>query len=130
MKYTNYYVAGKNGRSNCVIRSLCKLFSEEYDNVYDDLCNIAKQLNCISYNDVEVFESYMQQRNMLLTEYGKDMQIKDLVLTKERYAIFCWDRNEFYHMVSIIDNILYDKDDKSLELYVIKIYKKNEEVRK
>lgn len=33
-------------------------------------------------------------------------------------------------MVSIIDNILYDKDDRSLGLYVITIYKENELIKK
>ena len=33
------------------------------------------------------------------------------------------DKKDFYHMVTIIDNVLYDKDDRSLDLYVLNIYK-------
>ena len=113
------------GKSNCVIRSLCKTYNEEYDNVYNELCEISKELNCESYNDIEVFETYMKRRNTSSIEYGKDIKIKDLILDKGKYLVFCWDKKEFYHMVSIIDKVLYDKDDRSLELYAITIYKEN-----
>ena len=33
-------------------------------------------------------------------------------------------------MVSIIDNVLYDKDDRSLELYAITIYKESDLIKK
>ena len=39
--------------------------------------------------------------------------------------------NEFYHMIPIIDGIIYDKEDSCLNLYVITICKpKNKEVLK
>jgi len=130
MKFNEFYVANKEGKSNCVIRSFCKIFNEEYDAVYNELCKIAKELNSESFNDIEVFETYMKRRNTNPIEYGKDIQIKDLNLDSGKYLVFCWDKNEFYHMVSIVDNVLYDKDDNSLELYVITIYKENELVKK
>jgi len=130
MKFSEFYVANKEGKSNCVIRSFCKIFNEEYDAVYNELCKIAKELNSESFNDIEVFETYMKRRNTNPIEYGKDIQIKDLNLDSGKYLVFCWDKNEFYHMVSIVDNVLYDKDDNSLELYVITIYKENELVKK
>ena len=68
----------------------------------------------------------MKRRNTSSIEYGKDIRIKDLNLESGKYLVFCWDKNEFYHMVSIIDNVVYDKDDRSLELYTITIYKENE----
>lgn len=55
MTFEEYYVANNEGKSNCVIRSLCKNFDDEYDNVYDELCSIAKELNCASFNDIEAF---------------------------------------------------------------------------
>lgn len=125
MKYNKYYMTNKNGKSNCVIRSFCKLFDEDYDKVYESLCDIAKELNCGFYNDIAVFETYMERHNTTSIEYGKDIKIKNLNLANGKYAIFCWDKNDYYHMGSIVDNIMYDKDDRSLELYTIKIYKKN-----
>ena len=127
MKYNNYYICNSEGKSNCVIRSFCKAYNEEYDNVFNELCEIAKELKCDSFNDVEVFETYMKKRNTISIDYGKDEIIKDLKLDKGKYIVFCWDKKEFYHMISIIDNVLYDKDDRSLDLYVIKIYKKKKD---
>ena len=125
MKFSEFYISNNEGKSNCVIRTFCKMYGEEYNNVYNDLCYIAKQLGCDSFNDIQVFETYMREHETISVDYGKDTKIKDLNLNNGSYAIFCWDKKDFYHMVSIIDNILYDKDDSSLELYTIKIYKQN-----
>ena len=128
MKYNKYYITNKEGKSNCVIRSFCKLFDKNYDEVYEELCIIAKELNCSSYNDIEVFETYLKKNNTEQIDYGKNIKVKDLQLGNGSYAIFCWDKKDFYHMVSLIDNILYDRDDSSLELYTITIYKQKKQV--
>jgi len=125
MKFNKFYVSNNEGKSNCVIRTFCKIYNEEYNNIYNDLCSIAKRLNCDSFNDIQVFETYMEEHNVILVDYGKDIKIKDLNLDNGSYVVFCWDKKDFYHMIPIIDNILYDKDDRSLELYTIKIYKQN-----
>ena len=124
MKFNEFYVCDKHGKSKCVIRSLCKVYEKDYDSVYNELCNTAKELNCESFNDVEVFENYMKRYNTIPLDYGKDVKIKDLNLDNEKYLIFCWDKKNFYHMVSIIDNVLYDRNAESLELYTITVYKK------
>lgn len=41
----------------------------------------------------------------------------------EKYYIT--DKKDWYHIVNIENNVLYDSEDDSLELYVISIYKKN-----
>ena len=128
MEFKKFYLCNKEGKSNCVIRSLCKIFNEEYDKVYNDLCALAKKINCKSFNDIEVFEEYMKKRNTVAIKCGKNLKIKDLNLENGKYLVFCWDKKDFYHMVSLIDNILYDKDSKSLELYSIKVYKKEESI--
>lgn len=125
MRFSKFYISNKEGKSNCVIRTFCKMYGEEYDSVYNDLCSIAKQLGCNSFNDIQVFEKYMMDHDTISVDYGKNIKIKDLNLNNGCYVIFCWDKKDFYHMVSIIDNILYDKDDMSLELYTITIYKQN-----
>ena len=123
MKFNEFYIENSKGKSNCVIRSFCKLFNKEYNEVYNELCEIQKQLNCSSYNDIEVFETYMKINNVDKIEYGNDIQVKDLTLDNGSYIVFCWDKKEFYHMITIINNTVYDKDDRSLELYTISIYK-------
>lgn len=124
MKYKKFNITDREGKSNCIIRSFCKLFNEEYDNIYKELVYISKKLNCNSYNDIEVFETYIKNCNMISILYDKDIKIKDLKLDNSSYIIFCWDKKEFYHMVSVINNIVYDKNNKCLDLYVIKIYRK------
>lgn len=125
MKYSSFYVAHFNGKSNCVIRSLCKLLNEDYDKIYNDLCDLQRKLDASSYNDIIVFETFMNNNNISEVSYGKDIMIKDWELDNGSYIVFCYDKKDFYHMVTIIDNVLYDKDDSSLDLYVIKLYKKN-----
>ena len=78
-----------------------------------------------SFNDVEVFEEYMKRRNTFLIDYGKDKVIRDLKLDNGKYIIFCWDKKEFYHLVPVINNTIYDKNDESLNLYVISMFKVN-----
>lgn len=125
MKFSEFYISNHEGKSNCVIRTFCKMFGEEYNDVYNDLCSIAKRLDCDSFNDIDVFETYMKERDTNKIDYGKDIKIKDLILDNGSYAVFCWDKKDYYHMVLIIDNVLYDKNDASLEMYTITIYKSN-----
>ena len=125
MKFEKFYIENIYGKSNCVIRSFCKLFNKEYNDVCDELCSIQKELNSSSYNDIEVFETYMKRNNVNKIECENNIRLRDLNLKNGSYIIFCWDKKNFYHMVTIIDNILFDKDVKSLDLYVISIYKKH-----
>lgn len=124
MKFEEFYITDSNGKSNCVIRSLCKIYNDSYENVYNDLCRIQKELNCESFNDIPVFEKYMSNHNTEIIENKNDTKIKDLKLDNGSYIILCWDKKDFYHMVTVVDNILYDKDNRSLDLYIINIYKK------
>lgn len=123
MKFSEYYISDNNGKSNCVIRTFCKMFNEDYDSVKNELCSISNRLNC-SFNDIETFEEYMKIRGFLPIEYGKDIMIKDLKLDSDNYVVFCYDKKDFYHMIPIINNTVYDKEDNCLDLYTITIYKK------
>ena len=129
MKFKEFYVEGSNGKSNCIIRSFCKLYGEKYDDVFNELCRIAKEMNLNSFNEIEVFEAYMKNHSTNSTDYGNDIKIKDLKLEKGKYIIFCWDKKDFYHMITIIDGNIYDKDDRCLDLYTIKVYKQISKVR-
>ncbi len=123
MKFIEYNITNNYGKSNCVIRSFCKLFNESYNDVYDELCRIQKELNCENFNDIDVLEIFMKNHNVYPIDYGKDIKVKDLKLDNGSYIVFCWDKDEFYHMLPIIDNVVYDKDDRSMELYTIALYK-------
>ena len=122
MKFNEYYITDANGKSNCVIRSFCKIYNKEYNDVSDELVSISEELKC-NFNDIETFEEYMNRRNTKKIDYGTDLVIKDLSLDDNKYIIFCYDKKDWYHMVPIIDNTLYDKTEESLDLYVITVYK-------
>lgn len=125
MKFKKYFISDKEGKSNCIIRTFCKLFNREYNNVKKELLDIASQLNYDNYTEIEVFESYLNSNGYFNFDTDTDIRIKNLNLPMGKYAIFCYDKKDYYHMLSIIDNVVYDKDDRSLELYVINIYKEN-----
>ena len=40
------------------------------------------------------------------------------------YIVFCYDKKDYYHMISIIDNVIYDKNSDCMDLYVIAVYRK------
>ena len=124
MTFKEFYVSDNNGKSNCVIRSLCKILNKEYDDVYNDLCKIAEDLKCDSFNDIPVFEKYMEDNNIFNIDYDKDIMIKDLNLNDNSYIVFCWNKKDYYHMIPIIDNVIYDKNSDCMNLYVISIYRK------
>ncbi len=127
MKYVNYNITDENGKSNCVIRSFCKLFNKSYSNVYNELITIQKELNADSFNDVEVFEEYMKRHNTNKVD-SSEIKVKDLVLDDNNYVVFCYDKNDFYHMVPIMNNTIYDKNEDCLGLYVLGLYK-NEKIK-
>ena len=89
MRFEKYYITDKNGNSNCLIRSLCRIYNKEYEEVFGDLCSLAK----------------------------------DLKLEDGNYIVFAFDKKDWYHIVNIENNVLYDRANDSLELYVISIYK-------
>ena len=123
IKYKKYFISNNEGKSNCVFRSFCKMFNKDYDEVFNELVSISQLLNCDNFNDIEVFEEYLKRHSFLPIDDYKDKIIKDLSLDNSNYIVFCYDKKDWYHMVPIIDNVLYDKDDKSLNAYVITVYK-------
>ena len=122
MKFEEFYITNKEGKSNCVVRSLCKVLNKEYDEVYDGLIKVSETLNC-SFNDIAVFEKYMSDNGINKID-SSDIVIKDLKLDNGSYIIFCYDKKDFYHMIPIINNVIYDRNDDCLNLYTISIYKK------
>ena len=122
MTFKEYYISDKNGKSNCVIRSLCKVLNKEYDDVYNSLCEVAQNLNC-SFNDIEVFETYMKNNNIFKINCEKEIKIKNLEIDNSSYIVFCYDKKDYYHMISIIDKVIYDRNIECMNLYVISLYK-------
>lgn len=78
MTIKEFYISDKNGKSNCVIRSLCKILNNEYNEVCTDLCEVAEKLNCSSFNGIPVFEKYMEDNSILKINCDVDIKVKDL----------------------------------------------------
>lgn len=125
MKFMEYYITDKEGRSNCIIRTFCKLFNKQYEEVKQELLDIANKLNYDSYAEIEVFEHYLKKHGYSNFDIDSEVKIKNLNLPIGKFAIFCYDKKEFYHMVGVIDNIIYDRNIECLDLYVISVYKQN-----
>lgn len=123
IEFREYYISNKEGKSNCVIRTFCKLFNKSYDDVFNELCNLATALNCDNFNDVLVFETYLKNNSFVSLDYNEFNKVFDLKLNNGRYVVFCYDKKEYYHMFPIIDNVIYDKNDECLNLYILKVYK-------
>ena len=124
MNYNYFYLTDREGKSNCVVRSFCKIYDMEYDDVSKELLTISKELNC-NFNDIETFEEFMRLRNTIKLDNYRDELIKDLKLDNGKYIVFCYDKKDFYHMVPVINKTVYDYNNDSLNLYVISIYKVN-----
>lgn len=125
MTFKEFYISDKNDKSHCVIRSLCKILNKEYDVIYNGLCKVAKELNYSSFNDIPVFEKYMEDNNIIKINCDEEIKVKDLKIDNFSYIVFCHDKKNFYHMIPIIDNVIYDKNSDCMDLYVISIYRKN-----
>jgi len=122
MKFVEFNPVDEKG--NCILRSLTKILNKDYYKEKEEILNLAKELGYNDYREETVFETYLKLNNINEIKLENNTKIKDLDL-QGKYAIFCWDKKDFYHMVTVIDNVLYDKNSDRLELYVIKIYKEN-----
>ena len=71
----------------------------------------------------------MEDNDITKIQYQQDAIIKNLDLEMGLYIVFCSDGKGYYHMVPIIDNVVYDRKNECLDLRVISIYKKIKEVR-
>ena len=74
--------------------------------------------------DLVKFEKYMEDNNIIKINRDEDIKVKDLKIDNGSYIVFCYDKKEFYHMIPIIDNDIYDKNSDCMDLYVISVYRK------
>ena len=119
MKFESYNPVDEKG--GCVVRSISKVLNKDYFEVKNDLIKLSKELNYDDYREVEVFEYYLHQNNFKDLDM-KDILVKDLNLESGKYLVFCF-KSDWYHMLTIIDNTIYDKNKDALDLTVLKVYK-------
>lgn len=114
-----------NERGSCIVRTFTKLLNKDINIVKEDLSNLAKKLDYDNYKETEVFEKYLENNNYQKIILEDEILVRDLKLDDGKYAVFCYDRADYYHIFPIINNIVYDKNDSCFNLYVINIYKLN-----
>lgn len=119
MKFQIYNPSLENG--GCIPRALSKFFKKDYNKIKEELTLLAHKMNYKTYQEVEVFETYLKN-NKVHKVPSENVLVKDLVLEDDAYIVFAY-KNDFYHLMCIINNILYDKTDEGLELEVISLYK-------
>ena len=123
MEYKKYNPIKEKGA--CIIRTFKKLFNKKADQIRNELNILAQELNYDNYKEIEVFEEYLFRNHYFKIHDFDQKLIRDIELDDGKYAVFCYDKEEYYHMFAVIDNVVYDKSEKCFDLYVISVYKLN-----
>ena len=111
-------------KRSCVVRTMTKLTGKKYDTVKAELTELALELGCKTYNNERVFGRYMEKHDMHKVKEYDDTLVSELELGKGMYCVFTTNRQGFFHLFPVIDNVIYDRRNDSTELYVIAVYKK------
>lgn len=119
-----YYNPSDESRS-CVVRTMTKLTGKDYSVVKQELTELAEKTGCDTYNDETVFGRYMSFHGIHKLKEFNETKVGELQLGAGEYCVFCTNRSGFYHLLPMIDNVIYDRRNDSLELYVIAVYKKD-----
>ena len=122
MKYEYYNPVDEKG--GCITRSISKLLDKNYTQVKEELISLSKNLKYEDYHEIEVFETYLKKNNVYELNQEFNCTIANLNIEPGKYIIF-GNKEEWYHMVCLIDNTFYDKNNNYQELNIIKIYKLN-----
>ena len=122
MKF-EYYNPSDDKRS-CVVRTLTKITGKEYSIVKAELAALAQNSSLETCNDERVFGKYMENHNIYKLNNYNDTKVGQLELICGTYCVYCTNRENFYHLLPVIDNVIYDRRDDCRELYVIAVYKK------
>ena len=107
-------------RAGCIVRAISKALNKDYIDVKNQIIEYAKDKD---YHEEEIFEQFIIEHGFIIefSNQGKNLLDLDLMGTNIVFA----NDNDWYHMICVIDNVIYDKieleDLKNLK--VIKIYK-------
>ena len=121
MKFEYYNPVQESG--GCIFRSFSKYFDKDYNEVKEELLDLQKELEIESLNDDIVIETYLNNHGVYDINSSYNGKIKDYNNVGES-IVLCYNKKDFYHMVTLIDNTVYDKNNDMLDLFVLKIYKR------
>ena len=120
MKYEYYNPVEE--KASCVGRSISKILDKDYEETKKELIELSKSLGYEDYREIEVFETYLKNHNIIELNQEFNCTIEDLIIEPGNYIIF-GNKEEWYHMVCLINNTIYDKNENYKEINIIKIYK-------
>ena len=115
MEFKYYNPVDEKG--GCIFRSFSKYFNKDYDDIKKEI----KELQDKEGKE-DIYELYLNQNNVYDIKTDYKGKIKDYKNTGKS-IVYCYNKKDFYPMVTIIDNVLYDKNEDSKELYILKIFK-------
>ena len=118
-----YYSPSDESRS-CVVRTMTKLTGKEYSTVKEELTELAQKLGYETYNDEAVFKQYMAEHGIYKIKEYVDTTVGEIELNDGSYCVYSTNHKGFFHLIPVVDNVIYDRRNDSLELYVIAVYKK------
>lgn len=116
MKSVIYDIDYKN--NNCILRSISKAINISPSVVENDLKNISS-----NYADEKVFDKYLLGKGFIINNEYNGKLIQDINLNGIN-IIFAF-KDEWYHMFTVINNVIYDKYgfESLSNMKIIKIYK-------
>jgi hypothetical protein len=100
----------KKENGDCVVRAICAISGESWDNVYKDLCSIGFELKAMP-NDKETWKSYLIQngyvRYSISNKKGsKRPTVNEMaVKSKKEGAFLC---ETAHHLVTVKDGAILD----------------------
>ena len=118
-----YYNPSDESRS-CVVRTMTKLTGKEYSTVKAELTALAQELGYETYNEEAVFGQYMAEHGIYKIQEYVDTTVGELELKDGFYCVYSTNHKGFFHLMPVVDNVIYDRRNDSIELYVISVYKK------
>lgn len=118
------YYSPSDEKRSCVVRTMTKLTGKGYSTVGSELTAMAQSLACDTYNDERVFGEYMASHGIYRLEGYEGSAVGELVLDDGEYCVYATNRDGFYHLIPVVDDVIYDRKDDSRGLYVIAVYKK------
>lgn len=128
MEYA-FYNPSEESRS-CVVRTMTKLSGKPYETVKSELTAIAAEMEYPEYNEPEVFEAYMEQLGMRKCIDDCGLRVRELKLARGTYCVFCTNHEGFFHLMPVIDGVIYDRRNDSQDLYVLAVYRKTADAQK
>ena len=118
--YTCYNPSDEHG--SCIARTLTLLSGKPYPAVRAELDALAGALGFDTYTETAVFEEYLARLGFYPADGYTGVRMDALTLPAGRFCVICTDGAGFYHMLPVIDSVIYDRRNDSGALTVFRIY--------